>query len=68
MLYLPEQVQPDPQVLRRAGQWLKHELLRASTELKEQEFCTYTHASCVVRQLALVEEEGVRLARPATDD
>jgi hypothetical protein len=67
MLYLPEQVQPDPQVLRRAGQWLKHELLRASTELKEQEFCTYTHASCVVRQLALVEE-GVRLARPATDD
>ena len=52
LLYLPEELQVEGSVVKRAGIWLKDQLLKASLATKEEQFCPYTHATCVLRQIS----------------
>jgi hypothetical protein len=51
LLYLPPDLRAPPDVVRRAGEWLRQELRRATRGEVLEGFCPYSHAACVVRQL-----------------
>ncbi len=67
MLYLPEALQVRPHTLKQAGRWLKKELLEAPQAQKERHFCPYSHAACVLRQMAFVSEEKGTSPNQAAD-
>lgn len=49
MEYLPQDLQPDAEVYRRAADWLCSEL--SQNLLKPSQFCPWTHAYCSIRNL-----------------
>jgi hypothetical protein len=67
LLYLPPDMQCPAGVVRRAGQWLERELVRASTDEILDQFCPYSHAALVVRQLAVQPEFESPALRSADD-
>jgi hypothetical protein len=67
MLYLPQELQPPPEVLRRAGLWLHQRFLAATADDKERLICPYSHAACALRQMIFVSEEKPA-SQPAADD
>jgi hypothetical protein len=52
MLYLPPEVRPPADDLRRAGRWLYRQLHTHSAAQLQEWFCPCAHAVCVLRQLA----------------
>jgi hypothetical protein len=67
LLYLDEPFNVSPTVLIAAANNLRRALYEATTDLKEQQFCPYSHAACVLRQVGYVLEEEAPRTHPATD-
>jgi hypothetical protein len=66
LLYLPEDVARPRSALTRAGEWLRGRLRAASRQDKEAAVCPYSHAVCVLKQIALLPKE-VAPQRPSTE-
>jgi len=58
LLYLPAELQVPKQCLERSGSWLYEQLRAASPESVRDNFCPFSHAACVVGQLAIGSHEG----------
>jgi hypothetical protein len=68
LTYLPEELQADPAIIKRAGLWLKRTVLEATSEAKEANFCPYSHAACVLRQISFVATDESAPLVSATDE
>ena len=55
LLYLPEGIDVDKSVLRRAALWLSRTLRDATVEDKENNYCPYSHAACALRHIMFVD-------------
>jgi hypothetical protein len=66
LLYVPADVVRFRSALTRAGGWLRGRLRAASRQDEEGAFCPYSHAVCVLKQVAFLPKE-VAPHRPSTE-
>lgn len=65
LLYLPADVPRPRSALARAGDWLRGRMRAASRQDEEGTVCPYSHAVCVLKQVAFLPQE-VAPQRPST--
>jgi hypothetical protein len=58
MLYLPDDLRIDGEVMRRAGCWLNQRLREVAPEEHWRSVCPFTHAVCVVKRLTITQSSS----------